>query len=108
MLATILVIIGVIVIIIGTILIIRPPKPPPPPEPFAEGTPAELAKLIEQVGKFLDRFEKRFIPGVFLTLVGLALIGFGAWFEAQDAKDAAESASALLMVSPALLHRRTL
>ena len=109
MFVTILVILGVILIILGVIIILRPPKPEPEPEPIvAEGIPDELTKLVEQVGKLLDRFEKRYVPGVFLMLVGLALIGFGAWFEAQDAKDAAESASAFMLASPALLRTRTL
>jgi uncharacterized membrane protein len=108
MLVTILVILGVVLIIIGAILIIKPPKPEPEPEPIAEGLPDGVAKLIEQVVKLLERFEKRFVPGVFMMLVGLALLGFGAWFEAQDAKDAAESAGGLLLVSPALIRRRNL
>jgi uncharacterized membrane protein len=111
MLSTILVIAGILCVLIGAYLIIRPPKPEPPNRELTEGVPGDFAKLIEQVVKLLERFEKRFVPGVFLMLIGLTLIGFGAWFEAQEAKDAADEAAdsaALLLASPFLLKRRAL
>jgi hypothetical protein len=109
--ATVLFIVGLVCVVIGLIVFLRPePKPKPKArgeEAVAAGIGAEIAEVVEALNKMLDKFDKRFRPGMFLIFIGLALIGVAAFLEANDAKDAAESTSALL-VAPGLIRFRQL
>jgi hypothetical protein len=77
---------------------------------LAEGEdPIDKAtKLFELLIKLLEKFEQRFLPGIFAMIVGLGLIGFGAWFASHEAKDAVDSAALFFAGGPLLLGRHKL
>jgi uncharacterized membrane protein len=100
--STVLIIIGLIFVVVGLVIFLLPA---PKPEATAQGVVGDLAKVLEQINTMFDKFDKRFRPGMFLMIVGLVLIGLGAFTEAKDAKDAAES-TAMLLVGPGLLRLR--
>lgn len=99
---TVLLIVGVIIIIVGVVVMLLPP---PEPEPVAQGMGDELAAVLGKINELFDKFDKRFRPGILLMLVGLVLVGIGAWLESHEAKDAAEGA-AILLLSPRLVRFR--
>ncbi len=106
--STVIIVIGLLIIVIGLIVFLRKPPPPdPPPDALAaEGPIGELKGVLEAVLKILEKFDKRYLPGIFLMLFGLGLVGLGVWIEARDAKDAAEAA--LVLTGPGLLRLRSL
>ena len=94
--ATTMFIIGVVFVVIGLIVFLLPPAKREE-EARPAGVGGEIKDVLEAVNKMFDKFDKRFRPGMFLIFVGLALIGVGAFLEANNAKDAAETSSALLL-----------
>jgi sulfite exporter TauE/SafE len=102
MFTTVLLVAGLIFLAAGLGLILTAAFPrASKPEPKAEGLLDEVAKVLEQFNKLLDKFEQRFRIGILLLAVGLALIGLAAFFEAKqakdDAKDAKKATSALVV-----------
>jgi hypothetical protein len=59
-----------------------------------EGAGGELAEVLKELNALLEKFDKRFRPGLILMLVGLALVGAGIYWETVDAKNAAKKATA--------------
>lgn len=102
---TVLFIIGLIFVVIGLIVFLIPP-PKPEEEITPAGVGSEIKEVLEAINKMFDKFDKRFRPGMFLIFVGLALIGVGAFLEANNAKDAAESTSGLILWPGLLRFRR--
>jgi uncharacterized membrane protein len=99
---TVLLVVGLVLIVAGAVVMFLPP---PEPEAVAQGVGDEIAKVLEKVNELFDRFDKRFRPGILLMLVGLVLVGVGAWLESHDAANAAEG-TMLLIGSPRLLGLR--
>ena len=87
---TALIIIGLVLVGIGLIVFLVPPKEPAAPQ----GVVGDLAKVLEQLNALLEKFDKRYRPGLILMLVGLALIGAGIYGETVDAKNAAKKPAA--------------
>jgi hypothetical protein len=87
--------VGLVLVVAGLLLIVFAPKPKTRVSgPEARGLDPE--KILEQVNKLLAQLDRRYRIGAFVMLVGVALIGVGAYLEAHDAKDEAEQAAALL------------
>ena len=89
----ILVIAGVVVVLAGLVLIFTAQFQRPTP-PKAQEDAFSLDKVLEELNKLLGQLDQKFRIGVVVMAVGLALIGFGAYFEAHNAKDAADKATA--------------
>jgi hypothetical protein len=104
----ILVIAGVLCVLGGLAWIfVAKPTPPPQPQQLT-ATEVDPTKLFELLIELLKQFEKRFLPGIFAMIVGLGLIGFGAWFAGHEAKDAADTAAMVFAGGPLLLGRHKL
>jgi uncharacterized membrane protein len=106
---TVLLIVGIVVVVLGIIVFLWPKPPPPDPGPLAEaeGPIGELAEVLKRLIELMDKFDQRARPGLLLIVVGLTLIGIGAWMESHDAKNAADAAGVLLL-APGLLRLRKL
>lgn len=52
----------------------------------------DVEKVIKAFNDLLDKIEQRFRIGVVVMALGLTLVGVGAFLEAKEAKDDAESA----------------
>lgn len=53
----------------------------------------DIGKVLEELNKLLDKFDKRYRPGLILMVVGLTLIGLGAWLETKDVADKTPAAA---------------
>jgi uncharacterized membrane protein len=93
---TVLFIVGLVLILAGLLLIVFAPRPKLPESSGAEARALDPAEILKQVGVILDKLDKQYRIGAFVMLVGVALVSIAAYLEAQDAKDAAEQAAALL------------
>lgn len=92
-------IVGLIITVVGVIVFLLPAPQPD----AAQGVPDDIAKVIEEIRKLLELFDKRFRPGLLLILVGLALIGGGIYLETRDVKDATEQAQTVAMMAQLFL-----
>jgi uncharacterized membrane protein len=91
--STALFVVGLVIMLIGLGLIVFAKKPETEKKgPAARGLDPE--KILEQVNKLLAQVDKRYRIGLAVMLMGLALVGIGAFLEAKDAKDAAKGAKA--------------
>jgi hypothetical protein len=109
--ANILFIAGLLFTVAGLALVIVGYRQPPevPPKTGPEGFGEDVAKAVESVTNLLKEVEKRFRIGVLVMMVGLTLIGVGAFVKATDAKNAADDApdqatasSAATLIRPVL------
>jgi hypothetical protein len=55
----------------------------------------DVGRVLEEFNMLRDEIEQPDRIGVVMMGFGLALIGVEAWLEAEDAKDAAQEASAM-------------
>lgn len=101
--AVVLLIVGLCLVLVGVAVFLWPMRE----QPQAQGVVGDIGIVLEQVNKLLEKFDKRFRPGILVMFVGLVLVGVGAWLKASEAKNAADSA-VLLLYSPALLRLRKL
>lgn len=93
-LATVLVIVGVLMTIAGAVSLLRPP---PTTEDVAHGAISDVTELLEKIIELLDKFDKKYRVGLILIIVGVGLIGAGAFFASLDAKQAAEDSSTAMI-----------
>lgn len=93
---TALIIFGMVLIAIGAIVFVWPPGDTVTPQ----GVSGEIAKVLEQLNALLDKFDKRYRPGLVLMLVGLALVGAGIYWETVDTRNAASEARPKPLVAP--------
>jgi hypothetical protein len=87
---------GTILIVVGAGVLLWPMK--------VSGDPSreralDIAKVLEELNKLLDKFDKRYRPGLILMFVGLALVGIGAWLEALEASEPPVDNSAPVIVT---------
>lgn len=97
---TALIIIGLVFMVVGLIVFLWPKDESSRLVPQALAS--ELADVLKEFNLFLDKFDKRYRPGLVLMLVGLALVGSGIYLETVDAKNAAKrTGSSTSLVLPA-------
>lgn len=102
--STVLMVIGLLIVLAGVfVFLFRKAEPIPVAH---AGVTADTAKILEQLNKMFALFDKRYRPGMFLMLVGLALIGAGLFLETRDTKDAVEAVAVL--APPSMLRIRAL
>ncbi|MGI8684649.1 MAG: hypothetical protein ACR2MO_06115 [Acidimicrobiales bacterium] len=93
--SSLLIIVGVLLIIAGAVVFLLP---------TTTATTAErsldIGKVLEELNKLLDKFDKRYRPGIILMVVGLSLVGIGAWLEARDAHDATQTSAVVIVQTP--------
>lgn len=82
--ATAFFIVGLLITIAGVVMVFLAHFDRPPP---AAGTEealdlGDVAEVLEQFNKLLDKVEQRYRIGVILMGVGLTLVGVGAWLKA--------------------------
>lgn len=80
-------IIGLVLIVVGVGLVIAAlfRKPKETTVVRAENVVGDAAKLLEELRKLLELFEKRFQLGVLLLLVGVALVALATYGEISAA-----------------------
>src|SRR5688500_1670704 len=87
-----LMIVGLAITVIGVVLVLTASFERPA---TAAGAGAiDVKALLEAFNKLLDKIEQRYRIGVIVMAVGLALVGIGAYLEANDAKDEAKQKTA--------------
>ncbi|WP_405673301.1 hypothetical protein OG848_27970 [Streptomyces canus] len=69
------IVIGLILVVTGLVVFLVPVRQ----APVAQGAAGEIGEVIAQVNALLDRFDKRLRPGLILMLIGVALVGLGAY-----------------------------
>ncbi|MBK3625287.1 hypothetical protein JHN59_10595 [Streptomyces sp. MBT49] len=82
--STVLMIVGLVLVVVGAVVLVVPIKE----EAAGHGLVGDSAKLFEATSALLDRFDKRYRPGMIMMIVGLALVALGVFLEASDIKDA--------------------
>ena len=87
--------VGLGLVILGAVVFLLP-MPSSPPAPGTENV--DIAKILEELNKLLDKFDKRYRPGIVLMSVGLTLIGLGIYMETKDAAEQVKEAAAVLTV----------
>jgi uncharacterized membrane protein len=98
---TVLIIVGLVFIVIGLVVFLWPKRESSRLVPQALGS--ELAEVLKEINLLLDKFDKRYRPGLVLMLIGLALVGSGIYLETVDAKNAAKKAgSSAALIRPAV------
>lgn len=74
--------IGAILVLIG---FFKPVEEPPKAGP--EGFGEDVGKAVEAVRKLLEAVEKQFRIGVLVMILGLTLVGIGAYVKGHEAED---------------------
>lgn len=89
--------IGVVLVLIGFFKSVEKP-PQTGPEGFGE----DVGAAVEAVRKLLEAVEKQFRIGVLVMIVGLTLVGIGAYVKGHEAEDdsGGESAGVALSSGP--------
>ena len=95
--STWLVVIGLLLIIVGAIWFLFPVGAAVRPERSAD---IDVAAVFAQVNVLLEKFDKRYRPGLILMIVGLTVLAMGVYWETRDAS----AAPAALPVMTAHLH----
>lgn len=77
---------GAVVVVIGIVLLFVPPGGR---DKFdASGLSNATAEALKEFGALLDRFDKRFRPGLALMFVGLIMMAMGVYTETESVKNA--------------------
>jgi uncharacterized membrane protein len=85
--STALIIVGLVFLVVGLVVFVWPSSSTQP-----QGVLTDIQEVLKQVNALLDKFDKRYRPGLILMLVGLTLVALGVYKEALDAKNAAKTA----------------
>jgi uncharacterized membrane protein len=89
---TALIIVGLVFLIVGLIVFVIP-SPGLSPQTATKG----IAEILKQVNALLDKFDKRYRPGLALMLIGLALVCLGIYLETVKTKNAAPKTAAVVV-----------
>lgn len=84
--ATALIVVGIVFLLAGLVVFLLPTS-----KTEAQAGLGDLQEVLKQVNALLEKFDKRYRPGLILMLVGLALVALGVYKQALDAKNAAEA-----------------
>jgi uncharacterized membrane protein len=90
---TVIILVGVVFLIAGLLVFIIPP-PGPSPQSATNG----IAEILKQVNTLLDKFDKRYRPGLALMLIGLVLVALGIYLETVKAKSAEDKTAAAIVL----------
>lgn len=83
-----LLVVGFVIMVLGIAVMFLPAPKPNPEKMKAQGFTGELAVLV-------DKFDKRYRPGIVLLFVGLAVASMGVYLEVERAKQANKEPAAL-------------
>jgi uncharacterized membrane protein len=89
---TALLVVGLAVLVAGAILMCLPVRE----SAAAHGVIGDIGKVLEELNKMLDKFDKRYRPGLILMVVGLVLVSLSVFLETREAKDAVKAGSAIV------------
>ncbi|MEU0660693.1 hypothetical protein [Streptomyces lavendulocolor] len=90
--ATVLIVAGLVVLFAGAAWMFLPVREPAE----AHGVIGDVGKVLEELNKMLDKFDKRYRPGVILMVVGLVLVSLGVFIETRQTKDAVKAGPAIV------------
>jgi len=88
----ILVYAGLAVTLMGVVVFLWPKD-----RPASEERSVDIAEILKQINLLLDKFDKRYRPGLILMVVGLTIMGFGVYLGTQE-ETSPETASAVAHV----------
>lgn len=86
---TLLVLLGAIFVVVGVVIFLIP-SPRIHPSAESERGIQDVAKLMEEINKLLDKFDKRYRPGLVVILVGMTLVALGVYVETRQDNNAAK------------------
>ena len=89
--ANALVIAGLVLTVVGAVVLLLPVRAATNAD---RGIVGDLGELMKQINALLDKFDKRYRPGIVLMIVGLTLVGVGAYLQSSDSEDSDEDSSA--------------
>jgi hypothetical protein len=76
--------IGLLLIVAGAVIFVRPLPDPPPTGAVAERSGPDIAKILEELNKLLEKFDTRYRPGLVLMIIGLALVAMSVFVETRS------------------------
>lgn len=97
----VLIYVGLALVVAGAIAMFMPPPKGTPAAETAksEGVDLDVAKILEELGKIMDRLDKRFRPGFVLMVVGLTIVCLGVFLQTKDVEEDVEDVQASAFVA---------